>query len=247
MENTITIQEIGAVLKKRLKMIVAITLVAIATSFSLTTFYMTPQYEANSQFIVNQSDQQNQQQITQGEIRTNVELINTYNVIIQSPAILNLVINELNLDLSTSQLASQINVSHAENSQVVNVKITDSDHAQAVELANTTVSTFKEHIPNYMNVDNVSVLSEAVHQSDPSPVSPNLTLNLAIAMILGMMIGIGLAFLLEYFDQTIKTEADLEETLDLPMLGVISTIEGIDESDHPSVINEFRKDEKVVS
>ncbi|GAA0469235.1 YveK family protein [Alkalibacillus silvisoli] len=229
MEDTISLQEIWQILMKRIKMIIAITILAIITSFVLTSFFMTPQYEANTQFIVNQSNNQAEQQITQGDIRTNVELINTYNVIIQSPAILSEVIDELGLTLTASQLANRIDVNNADNSQVVNVAVTGPDHDQAVNIANTTVDVFMTNVPEYMNVDNVSVLSEAIYQADPSPVSPNTTLNMAIAMVLGLMVGVGLAFLLEYLDTTIKTEEDIEKALDLPVMGIISTFD-FDES-----------------
>ncbi|MDV2582155.1 YveK family protein [Alkalibacillus haloalkaliphilus] len=224
MEETISLQEIWEILKKRLGLIAIVTAVALVLSFVATTFFMTPQYEANSQFIVNQADQQ-QQEITSNEIRTNVELINTYNVIIQSPAILDLVIDDLGLELSASQLANRISVNNADQSQVVNVQVTGPDHDQAVDIANTTVEIFKDEIPSYMNVDNVGILSEAMHQADPSQISPNLSLNLAIALVLGMMVGVGLAFLLEYLDNTIKTEEDLESSLEMPIMGIISTID----------------------
>ncbi|MDQ0160442.1 YveK family protein [Alkalibacillus salilacus] len=240
MEETISLQEIWQTLKKRLKLIILITVLAILASIIATMFFMTPQYEADSQFIVAQSENNQNQQITQGDIQTNVELINTYNVIIQSPAVLTDVIDELGLDLSAGALSNRISVNNANSSQVVNVAVTGSDHEEAVNIANTTVSVFMDKVPEYMNVDNVSVLSEAVHETNPSPISPNLTLNLAIAMVLGVMIGVGVAFILEYLDTTIKTEDDIENTLGLPTMGLISTFE-FDEGNEPSNQNRSRK------
>lgn len=234
MEETISLQEIWQTLKKRMRLIILITVLAMLASVIATMFFMTPQYEANSQFIVSQSETTQEQQITQGDIRTNVELINTYNVIIQSPAVITDVIDELDLGLSAGQLSNRINVNNAENSQVVNVGVTGPDHEQAVDIANTTVSVFMEKVPEYMNVDNVSVLSEATHDSNPSPISPNLTLNLAIAMVLGVMVGVGVAFLLEYLDTTIKTEDDIDKTLELPVMGMISTFNFDDDEQQTS-------------
>ena len=76
-----------------------------------------------------------------------------------------------------------------------------------------------------MNVDNVNILSPASIGPDPSPVSPNLTLNVAISIVLGLMVGVGLAFLFEYLDQTIKSEQDVEQILGLPVMGSIMTID----------------------
>ena len=51
--------------------------------------------------------------------------------------------------------------------------------------------------------------------------APNKTMNIAIAFILGMMVGSGIVFLLEYLDNTYKNKEQLEKDLDIPVLGVI--------------------------
>jgi capsular polysaccharide biosynthesis protein len=43
-------------------------------------------------------------------------------------------------------------------------------------------------------------------------------------VVVGLMIGVGLSFLLEYLDNTIKNEMDVEKVLGLPLLGAITTI-----------------------
>src|SRR5690554_990498 len=223
MEETISLNEIFQTLKKRMTLIISVTILAIIISASVTLFLLTPKYEASSQFIVNQKEQTSDFNVN--EIRTNVELINTYNVIIKTPAILDPVIDQLNLNVSVNELASRISVSNAQGSQVVDVTVTDTDPYLAESIANTTVEVFQEQIPVLMNVDNVNILSPASVGPDPSPVSPNLTLNIAIAIVLGLMVGVGLAFLLEYMDQTIKTEQDVEQILQLPVMGSISSID----------------------
>jgi len=55
-------------------------------------------------------------------------------------------------------------------------------------------------------------------------VKPRKLLNIAIAAVLGMMIGLGLIFLLEYLDNSIKTEEDVERYLALPVIGAIPEI-----------------------
>lgn len=242
MEETISLQEIASILKKRFKLIFLITVSFALLSFLITFFLITPKYEASSQFIVNQKDSLNEFNIN--EIRTNVELINTYNVIIKSPAILDYVIEELNLNLSVNQLANMISVSNTQGSQVVNVTVTHTNPNRAEEIANTTVEVFQERIPVLMNVDNVNILAPANVGSNPSPVSPNMTLNIAIAIVLGLMVGVGLAFLLEYLDNTIKTEQDIEKYLDLPVMGTISNI---DTTDLPKTRQAYRRGVRIGS
>ncbi|QHT48032.1 capsular biosynthesis protein [Bacillus sp. SB49] len=226
MEETISLKEIFEVIKKRIWLIIALAVGAAVLSAAYTIFLVTPTYESSSQFIVNQSQEQKANAAYDiNEIRTNVELINTYNVIIESPRILDRVAEELNLDLSAEALSSKITVANAAESQVVNVTATDANALMAADIANTTVEIFKEEVPTLMNgVDNIQVLTEASVGADPAPVSPNTTLNIAIALVVGLMLGVGIAFLLEYLDNTVKSEQDIDDILDLPVLGVVTTI-----------------------
>lgn len=233
MEETISLKEIFNVIKKRLLLILAITLGAAVIAAVVSYFVLTPTYESSSQFIVNQGPADQSAQYNVNDIRANVEIINTYNEIIKTPAILGEVIEELDLPYSVGGLSQNISVANANNSQVVTVTVTDENPARAVEIANTTVSIFQDKIQDFMNVDNVSVLTEAQLSENSTPVAPNPVLNIAIAIVLGIMIGVGLAFLLEYLDNSVTTEEDVEKHLELPVLGVISVISQDDIRSNP--------------
>ncbi|WP_010531737.1 YveK family protein [Lentibacillus jeotgali] len=129
MEETITLKEIFEVIKKRLLLIISLVVGAAAIAAVVSYFMLTPQYESSSMFVVNQKEQNQSSEVTRNDIQTNVQLINTYNVIIKSPAILEQVIDELGLNYSVGQLESNLNVSSAENSQVVTVTATNPDPA----------------------------------------------------------------------------------------------------------------------
>jgi polysaccharide biosynthesis transport protein len=53
------------------------------------------------------------------------------------------------------------------------------------------------------------------------PVRPNKPLNIALGIIIGLVVGVGLAFFIEYLDTSVKTIDDVERTLQSPVLGVI--------------------------
>ena len=95
------------------------TLVAALISGIFSYFILTPIYQASTQILVNQKNTENQIDITQ--ISSNVELINTYSVIIKSPAILEKVIESLDLTQDVEQLNQNISVNSQENSQVFSV------------------------------------------------------------------------------------------------------------------------------
>ncbi|MEM1502833.1 YveK family protein [Domibacillus sp. 8LH] len=223
MEETISLKELAQTLKKRLKLIILITIAAALISGIISYFVLTPIYQSSTQVLVNQAKTE-QQLYNPSEVQTNLQLISTYNVIMKSPAILEKVAQNLDLNLTTEQLSSKITVASEQDSQVVNVTVQDENPGLAADIANETARVFQEDIVKIMNVDNVSILAAAEVGENPSPVKPQPLLNIAIAMVVGLMVGIGLAFLLEYLDNTIKSEQDIEKTLGLPVLGGVTTI-----------------------
>lgn len=73
---------------------------------------------------------------------------------------------------------------------------------------------------------------ESVEMHDPpvisnSPVSPNVTLNLILGAVVGLIFGVGIAFFLEYLDTSVKTLEDVERYLQVPVLAVIPKEVGI--------------------
>lgn len=227
MEETISLKELLETLRKRLRLIISITLIAILISGVVSYFFLTPIYQASTQLLVNKSkDQETAYQYN--EVQTNLQLINTYNVIIKSPAILELVIKDLHLDMTVKELNEKITVQNEKDSQVVNLSVQDTSAATAAKIANKTAQVFQKEISKIMNIDNVSILAKAEVGDNQAPIKPQPLLNIAIAMVVGLMAGVGLAFLLEYFDNTIKTEQEIETILGLPVLGVIPTMEEAD-------------------
>ncbi|MBT2738375.1 YveK family protein [Bacillus sp. ISL-7] len=224
MEETISLKELLQTLRKRLSLILSITFIAVLISGVVSYFFLTPIYQASTQLLVNKS-KDDQSTFQYNEVQTNLQLINTYNVIIKSPVILEKVIKDLNLDMTVSELNQKITVQNEKDSQVVNLSVQDTSEANAAEIANKTATVFQKEIVKIMNVDNVSILAKAVVSDHPSPIKPQPLLNVAIALVVGLMAGVGLAFLLEYLDNTIKDEQEIEKLLGLPVLGVIATMD----------------------
>ena len=226
MEETISLKDIFKIIKKRLFLIVSLTMVAAIIAGAVSYFVMTPVYEASTQILINKQNVE-EDTINEQDIRTNLQLINTYNVIINSPYILDKVIDNLDLDMTSTELSQQISISNAEESQVIEITVQDEQHFLAVDIANTIAEVFQREVPTLMNISkgNVNIISDANHLDSPAHVSPNEKMNVAIAAVIGLMLGVGLAFLLEYLDTTIKKEEDVEELLGLPIIGIVGTIE----------------------
>lgn len=223
MEETISLRELMSTLRKRMSLIILITLTAILVSGGVSFFLLTPVYESSTQLLVNQSKSDQSAYNNPGEIQTNLQLINTYKEIIKSPVILDKVAPEF--DMKTSGLIPKLTVSNQNDSQVVSLSVQDTDPAKAAAIANKTAEVFQKDISGIMNVDNVTILTKAEVGEKQSPIKPKPLLNIAIAAVVGLMIGVGISFLLEFLDNTLKTEQDIENALGVPVLGSIAKIE----------------------
>lgn len=220
MEDTINLKEVFNVLKKRFMLILLIVIVAAASSGMITYYFITPTYKATTQLLVNQSTKD--ELLDVNKLRTNIELTNTYSVIVKSPKIMKSVTDELNLGISATDLSKMVTVSSLQDSQVIEISVESDSATTAGTIANTIANEFKNEIKSIMQVDNVHILYDAIE--DPQPVKPDMFINVMLAIVLGLCCGIGLAFLLEYLDTSIKNEKDIEDTLAIPMVGIISTI-----------------------
>ncbi|WP_305926889.1 YveK family protein [Bacillus mycoides] len=224
MEETISLKELFYILKKRLAMILVIAFGAAIVSAIISFFFMTPIYQSSTQILVNQKKQEGAM-IQAGEIQTNIQLTNTYKVIIKSPVVLDQVNEKLHLNMTAQALTEKINVANEKDSQVISVTAEDKDPKLARDIANATADVFKGEVAKIMNVDNVTVLSKAEVVENQSPIKPRPMLNVAIAFVVGLMASVGLAFLLEYLDNTVKKEEDVESLLGLPVLGIVARMD----------------------
>lgn len=218
MEEEISLVELFDIIKKRMAWIINATLLGVLLAALYTFFIAVPEYSSTTQLLVNRTQQT--EVIQQSDINTNVQLINTYKDILKGPVILDEVRDDLDLDLSHSALSNKISISSENNSQVFSIRVTDTNPYDAATIANTTASVFQENLDEIMNVDNVTVISEGT--PNITPISPNNVLNIAIGLVLGGMIGVGLAFLFEFLDNTVKDEKFIVEELGWTSLGRIS-------------------------
>ncbi|MCP3773470.1 Wzz/FepE/Etk N-terminal domain-containing protein [Paenibacillus sp. MZ04-78.2] len=218
------LKEYFSVIRKRIRMIVVIILISCVVTSLLSFYVIKPVYLANSKLIVNKSTIASEKDyLNPDSVRSNLLLVNTYKEIIKSPAIMDKVLDQNpDLGLTTQQLIKKVQVSSVNETQVISVSIEDGSQARAIRIVNAIADVFKAQIPLIMKVDNVMILNEAKVDENPEPVRPKPLINLIIAFVVSFVVSVGLAFLLENLDDTIKTEQDVDNYLGLPVLVTIN-------------------------
>lgn len=224
------------IIRKRLWLIALIVIVACVATAIVSIYFMKPVYEASTKLIVNKSDQrQTIEQLDLNAVNLNLRLIDTYKEIIKTSRVMDKVVERHpEFGLTSEQLSRRIKVSSVNNSLVMLLVIQDGSYTQAAQMVNAISEVFIEEIPLIYTLDNVSLLSEAKTDISPAPVKPNKTLNVAISFVLSLMVAVGLAFLLEYLDDTIKTEEEVREYLQLSTLTMIMKMKDEDLYPHSS-------------
>lgn len=236
MEETISIVELIQILKKKALLIIMTTIAGIGLAAGVTFFMLTPIYDSAAQLIV--QNKQAEGTNLQNDINGNVMLINTYKDMIKGDIVIDAVQKELQKEYqftySNSELKDIIEVEQAQNSQMFRIIAKSPEPRKAATIANVTAGIFQKKAEDVLEVSKVTITSKGVVPS--KAIFPNNKLNLLIGAVLGMMFGVGLAFLLELLDKTVKDERFIAESLDLPILGQVSEISKKDLFENRGVI-----------
>ncbi|CAN7690658.1 Wzz/FepE/Etk N-terminal domain-containing protein [Paenibacillus sp. LjRoot153] len=234
------------ILQKRVWMIIAIVVLATVTTGIISYFFMQPVYEASTKLIVNKSnDQVGVSQVDINSVNLNIRLIDTYKEIIKTPRIMDKVVADYpELKISAEQLVNTVKVSSVNNTQVMTLVVQDPSYERAASIVNAVSIVFQSEIPKIMKVDNISLLNEAKDIELPVPVKPNKTLNVAVSFVVSLMIALGIAFLLEYLNDKLKTEEEVEQYLGLPTLTMIMKMKPEDFQHHSKQQKEQRVGEQ---
>ena len=214
-----TLEDIFRALKKRWLLIVSVTLMClIGGSIFVLFFGPEPVYQASTTVLVNYRAEETNK-LTQSDLTTSQKLVATYNEIIKSATILEPVIKALDLDMTADELLKNIGVAQVNDTEIIKITVKNEDPELSRDIANTIANVFSKEISKIMKVDSTSTLDVA--KTPMTPLSQNKITKIAIAGILGMMISVGLVFVFEYLDRTVKTADETEKLLGVPVLGVI--------------------------
>lgn len=199
-----------------------IILCSVISFLVIGTFYfnviLVPKYTSSTTLVLASSNTENNT-INQNDITINQKLVKTYQQIVTSRRVLNQVIEELGLDVSAEVLAKDISVSVVNDADIIKISVTNESPRIAYQVANSVANVFSEEVVELYNLSNVNILDRAVRSDTPS--SMGLTKTLAIFTLAGLVMSLGVIFIMFYFDTTIKSAEQIEAKLDVPVLGSI--------------------------
>ena len=222
MEEEIELRQYWEVLRKRWVLVVVLPLIAALTSGIISFYIIKPVYQASTTLIVGKKAVDGvaaAQMLDNNVLLANQQLAKTYATIAQSRTVEQNVIKALNLSMTVEELNGLITINPVKTTEILEIQVTNTDPAIATSIANTMSQEFSKAVIEIKKVDSVSIVDTAV--TPTAPVKPNKMLNILIAFVVGLMASVGMVFMLEYLDKTIKTSSDVEKLLGIPVLGII--------------------------
>lgn len=216
------------ILHKNWILIVALSLLGIAAA-STVSIVATPKYVSSTELYVSVRSGVDSatSELVQGTSFAR-QAVTSYVSIVNSARVLEPVIDDLGLDVTSQQLAARVTAASPLNTVLIQISVTDDDPVMAANIANSVGENFIDVVVNALEKPEGGGASmvkiETVEPALPAakPASPNVPLNLVLGLLVGLAVGIGTAVLRTVLDTRIHSSHDVELVTDKPLLGGIS-------------------------
>jgi capsular polysaccharide biosynthesis protein len=161
----------------------------------------------------------------------------TFSKMIDSTPIAERAVKQLGLDIDPKDVVDETDVTPEPATQLLYVAVTDTDPDRSQQLANALADSFVEAVQQFEPGQPSATEEGAAVPQLPAYVFERATVpthadptdqirTMLLATLFGLVCGIGLTLLIDYFDVSLRSAADVEKRLELPVLGVIPALGG---------------------
>lgn len=221
MQESIDLKEYLNIFRKRGWIIALLVTVAVTVSGLLNFFVMKPVYQAELTFMVNFNPNE-KAQVTKEDMEYGTNLVEKYKPIVQSRKVTGKIKKNLNLNMTLGEIGNSIQISSI-SGPVMKITVQSTNPEIAKDIANEVPEVFGKELKRIAKVDGIEIIDNAIKPT--SPISPNKIKNMMMAAIIAIVIAVFIIFLLEYLDNKVKTVDDIENTIGIPVLGIVSEFE----------------------
>lgn len=212
-----TIKEILDIFRKQLLLMIICTLTGLCGSYIISSYVIKPSYTNSVQMYVNSEETASTTNIN--ELSYAQKVVNTYINFLQTKAFYRQVRKESGLDYSEKQLENMTNIHAVNDTEIFEISVTSDNPRVSYRLVDTMQQIVPDLIKNIKSSARISIVDPVVLSLKPS--GPNVVLNTAFGGLIGIMISIISAFLIEILDVKVKNQEELTEKYKIPILGTI--------------------------
>lgn len=219
------------ILRHRWLLIASVTLAVVALA-ALATWRTTPQYASSTDLFISTSQASDDSQAFQGS-QFSLQRVKSYAEMVNQNEITRRVIQRLDLDETPAELSEQITATAQLDTVLLTITVTDPSPERAQRIAETTADVFVGYVGELETPpgqDQATIKATVTNQASvpQNPVAPQPLRNLGLGLVLGLLLGAGLAVLRETLDTSVKTHRQLEELAEAPVIGAIPFDGGAD-------------------
>ena len=221
--ETIDLKDLFDYYKSKLGVVILFVVLVGILGCLYGLFIQKPMYKSSTSIVLI-SEAKDNSQLTYNDVSVNQNLVSTYSEIVKSKRVLSQVINNLNLNYTYGALSNNIEVSSVTGTQIIKITVTDENSKTAMKVANEIGKVFAKEIPELYNISNLNILDTAEQPS--SAYNVNITKQSAISLLAGLVLGLGIVFVMYYFDRSVKNASQIEDKLKLPVLATVREYRG---------------------
>jgi capsular polysaccharide biosynthesis protein len=217
-EMEFKIEDIFEILKRQWKIIVGITIGITLIVILVSFFVITPVYEVNSKVFIGK-EETNNADYNNNDVQMYQKLLKTYSELLKTKDLVGNTINKNNLDITPSEVIDSLRITPMADTQILEISYQNKDKGLAKEVLVSVIDEFMIETKEIIQNGNVQVVESA--ELPEKPISPNKVMNIAVACLIGFMMGVAIVLLIEYMDDTFKTKEQTEKVMELPVIGLI--------------------------
>ena len=227
----INLKELVLALLQKWWLIVACAALGGVIAVVYTTQFVDPMYRADIMMYVNNSSQPTSSNVTtSADLSASQRLVRTYVNILKSNRVLDKVAERLDSDLSASQIKGMITAAALDETEVFRVRISHTDPQEAADIANAIAEVAQVEIASIVEGSSTKIIDYA--KVPKEPFSPSKTRNTAVGLAVGIVVAAVAVVLSVLLDVRIKSEEDLQQISNLPVLGTIPDLAAEHRSDY---------------
>ena len=149
------------------------------------------------------------------------QLVKSFSRVLESRVVAEAALRLDPQSLSPRQLQAKIHAEPVTDTLLIDLSVEDTDPSRARRLTNGVARAFIAAVPRLQSGSAVRVSLVEPALTPTEPIRPRTRLNVALGLLLGLIIGVGLAFLRETLDRSIKTPEELEAATGAPVVGTV--------------------------
>ena len=221
MENyeDIDIKRILEIILSKKLLIVLILLFSILFGYAYSYYYKKPEYKSSVTILLVADENKTNKELTQTDLNINNGLISTYSSIAKSTNVVKKTIENLELNMSASSLQKKIDAKQIDSTQFLKISVTNANPELAKNIANELAQVFTQQIKEIYNLQNISIVDEAEVESTPCNV--NHMKDIIMFAFAGLFLAMVSVVAIFMFDDTIKSEEDIEKNVKLKAIGTL--------------------------